>query len=132
MENKKRLANFEVLRCAMMLMIVVIHVFAHGEKYASVTSNFCFELDTLCGGINFMVSQIADTIAVTAVNLFIFITGYFMIESHKLSLQKIIKLWIPVAFYSVIIAAVQFGGAILDYMICRRHLYQSRVIRIGL
>ena len=110
MENKNRLVNFEVLRCALMLMIVIIHFFAHGEKYASVSSDFCFKLDTLCGGVNFIVSQITDTIAVTAVNLFIFITGFFMIESHKLSLQKIIKLWIPVVFYSVIIAAVQFWG----------------------
>lgn len=110
MENKKRLVNFEILRCALMLMIVAIHFFAHGEKYASVSGDFCFKLDTLCGGVNFIVSQITDSIAVTAVNLFIFITGYFMIESHKLSLQKIVKLWMPVAFYSVTIAVVQFWG----------------------
>ena len=113
MENNKRLVNFEVLRCALMLMIVIIHFFAHGEKYASVNGNFCFKFDTLWGGINFMTSQIIDTIAVTAVNLFIFITGYFMIESHKLSLQKIVKLWMPVAFYSVTIAAVQFWGGVI-------------------
>lgn len=110
MKDKKRLVNFEVLRCALMLMIVFIHFFTHGEKYASVSSAFCFKLNTFYGVINFVFSQIIDTITVTAVNLFIFITGYFMIESHKLSVNKIVKLWVPVVFYSVAIGAFQFWG----------------------
>lgn len=109
MQNK-RLANFEVLRCTLMLMIVFVHFFGHGEKYAQLNSNFCFHLNSIWGVINFTISQIVATIAATAVNLFVFITGYFMIECHSLSVHKIAKLWIPVAFYSVAMATVSFRG----------------------
>lgn len=113
--KNKRLANFEVLRCALMLMIVFVHFFAHGEKYTKIESDFCFHLDSFWGSVNFAVSQIVATIATTAVNIFVFITGYFMIESHVLSIRKIVKLWLSVVFYSVAIAAVQFWGGNIGF-----------------
>lgn len=39
----------------------------------------------------------------TAVSLFVFITGYFSIRNHQLRLGKLAKLWAEVCFYSVAI-----------------------------
>lgn len=110
MKDNKRLINFEVLRCFSMLMIVYIHFFSHGEKNANVETEACFYLNNCLGLVNYTVSQVLATISMTAVNLFVFITGYFMIESHSFRISKLIKLWMPVVFYSVAITSVSFVG----------------------
>lgn len=44
------------------------------------------------------------------VYLFVLITGYFMLHS-KISVKKIVKLWLPIFFWSVVLALF-FGGTI--------------------
>lgn len=116
MKKNERLLNFDVLRCFSMLMIVYIHFFTHGEKYANVEAETCFHLSDFLGLINYVVSQLLDTISTTAVNLFVFITGYFMIECHTFRIGKLIRLWMPVVFYSVVITSISFVGGKLEYM----------------
>lgn len=48
--QKKRLANFEVLRCLSMVMIIIIHFFTHGMKGASADGAFSFDLCGNWGG----------------------------------------------------------------------------------
>lgn len=110
MKKNERLLNFDVLRCFSMLMIVYIHFFTHGEKYANVEAETCSHLSDFLGLINYVVSQLLDTISTTAVNLFVFITGYFMIECHTFRIGKLIRLWMPVVFYSVVITSISFVG----------------------
>lgn len=105
-QGKKRLANFDVLRCLAMFMIILIHFFGHGMKHASISGDFCFQLNTPVGGINYIVSQIIYVLSLTAVDLFVFITGYFSISKQQLRLGKLAKLWVEVVFYSVTISAI--------------------------
>lgn len=113
MENKKRLVNFEILRCVLMLMVVYVHFFLGGV----VMHSSCYNIGTPFGVINYTLSEVIYTLCMTAVNMFVFITGYFMVETHHLSLKKMLKLWIPVCFYTVVFAIMNFhSGGVHDLL----------------
>lgn len=71
-----------------------------------------YNVGTPFGIINYTLSEVLYALCMTAVNMFVFITGYFMVETHFLSLKKMLKLWIPVCFYTVTFAVMSFhsGG----------------------
>ena len=90
----KRQSNFELLRIFAIFIIILHHFSYHNELY---------ELNN----INKFVGIIIFSLGKMGVNLFVIITGYFMINK-KISLVKIVKLWAQVFFYSVIVATIVF------------------------
>lgn len=89
---KKRKNNFELLRIITMLMILTLHLLRFtGLLDYSVENNlyflFCWFIESLC---------------FVAVNIYVILSGYFLIES-KFKFSKLIKLWFEVSFYSVLI-----------------------------
>ena len=102
--TKKRIPNFEIIRVLAMYFIVVWHFIRHGLLQDSVET-YCFDL---VGFLNFSLMQIIMIITVMAVNLYVLITGYFMIQS-KPKWNKIPHLWLQVFIYSILI----YGGVIL-------------------
>lgn len=90
--EKNRQSNFELLRFFSIFVIIVHHFAYHNELY---------ELDN----INRYFGIVLFSFGKMGVNLFVILTGYFMI-TKKISLFKIIKLWLQVFFYSVTIATV--------------------------
>lgn len=105
---KERVVKFDVLRCMLMLMVTTIHFISHGMKFASVDSGFCFHLNEPIGCLNFCIAQNVHLFVVIAVNCFVFMTGYFMIESTILRLDKLVRLWLQVLFYSLGISVVVY------------------------
>lgn len=92
---KKRLSSFELLRIIAMFLIVLHHAIVHGlwfniNNYQIINNPEKFSLTTLLG----LGGEIG-------VYLFVLITGYFMINS-KIKINKVVKLWLPVLFWSVI------------------------------
>lgn len=105
---KERLANFDVLRCMLMLMVTLNHFITHGMKSASVNSEFCFHLNEPIGCLNYIFSQNVHNVAFVAVNCFVFISGYFTINDSTLRINKLIRLWLQVLFYSLVISVVMY------------------------
>lgn len=101
-----RQSNFELLRIVAMVMIVFHHFAFHGGfKFDSTTLSiprFWFNFIIMGGK--------------TGVNIFVLISGYFLIQSKstKASIHKILKLWGQVFFYSAIIYVINIalGGDI--------------------
>ena len=101
-----RQSNFELLRIVAMVIIVFHHFAVHGGfKFDSTTLSiprFWFNFIIMGGK--------------TGVNIFVLISGYFLIQSKstKASIHKILKLWGQVFFYSATIYVINiaFGGAI--------------------
>ncbi len=85
---KKRESNIELLRILSMLMIISFHcVFKSGYDFYDLTFNtFLVKLFYMFGELG--------------VNLFILITGYFMVKG-KFSLKKVICLILEVEFYYI-------------------------------
>lgn len=87
--EKKRESNFELLRIISILLIISFHyVYKSGYQLEHLTFN----------------SYIIKTIwffGELGVNLFVLITGYFMVKG-KISAKKIVKLILEVYFYNLI------------------------------
>ena len=94
MEKKGRKTNIELLRVLAIFMIILHHFSYHNELYT-------------LNGINTNIGIILFSFGKIGVNIFVIITGYFMIEKN-ISLLKIIKLWLQVFLYSVGIATIYF------------------------
>lgn len=96
--TKKRLPNFEILRVLAMYFIVIWHFIGHGMfQDEAPTYNF-----NIGGFIDYSIMQIIMIITAMAVNLYVLITGYFMIES-KPRWNKIPHIYFQVLVYSILI-----------------------------
>ncbi len=91
MENKTKVrnSNIELLRVFAMILIILHHYALHGGL---------IEIER--AGINKAIGAIILIGGKIGVNLFVLITGYFLIES-KLKVKKILKLIGQVLFYTV-------------------------------
>lgn len=94
-KSNTRESNFELLRIISMIMIIALHF--------NGSTNFLNNLHP--GSLQYYVFNIIQLISIIGVNVFVFISGYYSIEK-KLKFKKILKLWLVVLFYSVIILVI--------------------------
>lgn len=99
MNTQKRIINFEILRTISMLFIVIWHCFIHGINF----SNYPFTTSNVVDSFNFLVSIILLAISSIAVNCFILISGYFMINRYQINYKRFEKVWLHAFFYTLII-----------------------------
>ena len=95
-KENKRDSNFEVLRILSMIMIVFHHLSVHSGLNLSTIEIFPNVL-----WIKFI--QMGGKIGV---NLFVLISGYFLINSERIKISKILKLWGQMLFTSISIYIV--------------------------
>lgn len=91
-------SSFELLRIFAMFLIIMHHYSVHGGFDTSIGSM----------SLNLLLIQYLSLGGKLGVNLFIMICGYFMVTS-KLTLKKILKLWLEIFFYS---SAIYIGFCI--------------------
>lgn len=87
-----RSSNFELLRIIAMLLIVAHHFAVHGY--------FQFATDSIT--LNELWEQFLASGGKIGVNIFVMISGYFLCQSKGFSLNKILRLWLSVLFYSLL------------------------------
>lgn len=93
--KSKRKNNFELLRIISMIMILSLHLLRFGGLLDSVKSD----------SIYFCLCWIIESLCFIAVNVYVILSGYFLINS-KFKFSKLIKLWFEVIFYSLSIYAI--------------------------
>lgn len=102
MGNAKRQSGVELLRIIAMLQIIFLHVAQYGGLYKTSAS---------AGDIDGFVVEFIWSMCRAPVNVFVLISGYFMITSTA-SIKKMIKRasnpYGAMIFYSVVISAVFF------------------------
>ena len=91
MLKKTRLANIELLRIIAMLMVVTLHFLGRGGVNAGAT---------VLGG-TWILSTIWDGLAIISVDVYVLISGYFLIKS-QFKMQKLIDIVLQVFSYSFI------------------------------
>ena len=101
--EKQRNIVIEILRIVAMLMIVCGHAFLYGvESYGDKIGCFLFKvLDYICN---------------PGVNIFVIISGYFMINS-KFSVKRLLLIWLQVFFYSVSLYLVMVISGSIDFSV---------------
>lgn len=91
-EHHYRLTNIELLRILAMLMIVFHHFAYHGE--------FDFATDVI--GINRLWIQFIQLGGRIGVNVFVIISGYFLVCKESVRTDRVIQLWGKIFFYSIV------------------------------
>lgn len=100
MSEKKRMANLELLRCVAMMMVVVLHYLGKGGLLPELTGE---SLGTVG-----LTAWLLESFCIVAVNLYMFISGYFLCtSSFKLSrlLRLLLQLWLYSAVFGILGAA---------------------------
>ena len=85
-----RKSNFELLRIIAMTMIIAHHVAVH--------SGFSFASDSI--SVNRLWIQLIEMGGKIGVNIFVLISGYFMITANSIKTTKVINLWLQIFTYS--------------------------------
>ena len=87
---KERNSNMEVLRIIAMFLIVLSHYTVHNG-----VNNILLPF-----GINRLLLELVSLGNIGSI-LFIFISGYYLIDSQKVKLSKLFRLWFQVFFYAI-------------------------------
>lgn len=88
---KERNKGLDILKILSMYMVVILHILSRGSGL----------LTTLApGSATWDLAWFLEIACYCAVNCFILITGYLMVERHA-KISSIINLWLQVLFYSV-------------------------------
>ena len=93
---QRRESNLEILRIIAIIMIIFYHLAVH--------SGFEFKSGTI--SVNKLWVQLVQINGKVGVNLFILISGYFLVNSKEIRLTKILKLWGQVFFTSCILYSI--------------------------
>lgn len=91
-EQRKRSSNFELLRIITMILIVASHFTSLGK--------FQFSNETI--SINRLWIQFMTMSGKIGVNVFVLISGYFLIDSNKYKTEKSVRMWFQIFTYSII------------------------------
>ena len=103
--NISRNSRIDILRALSMFMIIICHFIYHGIRHVVKEDTFPdlgFSA-SLTGEINFFFCQLLGYLTNIGPNLFVLITGYFLIKPRKFryATQKALHLWLVTVFYSL-------------------------------
>ena len=97
--KSKRLANIELLRIVAMLMVVMLHYLGKGELLPQMK----FDM-----GIQGYIAWMLESLSVVAVNVYVLISGYFLVEG-EFKAGKLGKIISQVLFYTILITVLAFS-----------------------
>ena len=103
--QKKRQANFELLRIVAMLMVITLHYLQKGNVLNKLSVD-----DSLLNHVIWLV----EAFCIVAVNVYVLISGYFLIDA-KWNPWKVLKLIMEVLFYSILVPVVMMIVGIIPF-----------------
>lgn len=117
-----RKSNIELLRIISMLAIILHHAIIHGVFRG--TWNFPTEASREIFSNGTFIYQILFFGGKFGVQVFVMITGYFMISS-KISIKTISKFWVPVFTWSIIFLILRLLGMPSEVTISLKEIVKS-------
>ena len=97
------MANIELLRIVSMMMVVMLHYLGKGELLPETTGAM---------NVNGYVAWGMESLCIVAVNVYMLISGYFLVESG-FKLHRMAELLCQVLFYTILIPVVLVALGIL-------------------
>ncbi len=92
----KRQVNLDLLRCLAMILIVLFHSIIHSGVLEAVRPDHM---------VTYFYVRFSHALSLICVNLFILISGYFLVKT-KFRFQKLIALWGEMVFYSFVLKII--------------------------
>ena len=102
-ENKRQL-NFEILRIIAMCMIITMHYLTKGLNVPKLSEDL---------SLSNMLWWLIYAFAVGAVNIYVLISGYFLVDS-RWRIDKVFNLYLTVWLYSVLVPLTLGAMGIVD------------------
>lgn len=96
-KKSSRMANMELLRCVSMMLVVVLHFLGKGGGLIALTEGNMPASGYLAWGL--------ESLAIVAVNVYMLISGYFLVES-SFKVSRLLQLLLQIWFYSIGIGLV--------------------------
>lgn len=101
--SERRFANLDALKVASMFMIVVWHFYVHGMQVDDL-----FEIDaTTIGFANSFLSQYVLIVCSVCVDVYVLITGYFLIFK-EFRFARFFRVWFASVFYGVLLTTIVY------------------------
>lgn len=91
----ERNSNIELLRILVTLFVIILH-------YNNKNTGKAFAFTEAVLPANYQVLLVFEIFAICAVNIFVVISGYFMCNSRKADVTKILRIYIDVIAFSII------------------------------
>lgn len=104
--SKKRDSNIELLRILAMIMIVAHHFSVHGN----------FQSDSV-SFVNNIWLKILFSGGKIGVDIFILISGYYLINSKEIKIKKVLMLLLQMLFYSILIFSLFVGFGLESFSV---------------
>lgn len=102
--KKKRMANIELLRILAMMMVVMLHYLSKGRVLPQIEGTLT---------VNGWAAWILETLSIAAVDVYVLISGFFLVESG-FRCKRLAQLLCQVLFYSILVPVVLMGTGILN------------------
>ena len=101
-DHNQRQSNIELLRIISMCMIIAMHYMTKGMKIDKLSVD---------NGLHNIIFWIIYAFCLSSVNAYVLISGYFAPDA-KWSVAKVIRLWIEVLVYSILVPVIMnvFGA----------------------
>ena len=109
MDNKERMSNIELLRLLSALGGVILH-------YNNVNSGGAF-LYVQKDSINEMWLFFTESLFICAVNVFIIISGYFLVNNSIVSIKKALLLLVLIVFTQIIMYIAECTKGITSFSV---------------
>ena len=97
----KRVKSVEVLRVVAMFLIVMSHYMFHGLKENNLHS--IYDMSSISGWVDYFTMEPLWILSCVAVNCYVMITGYFLIDKPVFRWGRMMKTWVQTLFYSVVL-----------------------------
>ena len=101
---KKRVVSIELLRMLAMMMVVTLHYLDKGHVLPALTGEM---------GLNGYVAWGLESLSIVAVNVYMLISGYFLVES-KFKPGRLVELLCQVLFYTILVPSVLLAVGVLE------------------
>lgn len=101
--RKMRMANIELLRILAMMMVVMLHYLSKGGVLPAMTGQLT---------VNGYLAHVLETFSIVAVNVYMLISGFFLVESG-FKCKRLIQLLCQVLFYSLLVPLVMMAAGLL-------------------
>lgn len=97
-DKLERQSNIELLRILSAIGVIILHINnPKGINYAMIDGLYG-------GGVNSMILNVLEFLAVPAVNIFILITGFFLCRSTRFSIKKPVNLLLQLFILKVLVS----------------------------
>ncbi len=101
---KKRIVSIELLRIIAMMMVVMLHYLDKGKILPALTGEFT---------LNGYVAWIMEALCIVAVNVYMLISGYFLVNSG-FKVSRLVELLCQVLFYSILVEMVLLATGLVS------------------